>query len=100
MYECRIGHASDAFRTLAPITTVSASSNPVTPLSRSKAKVRHWLTGLSEKLVYYGNIFDVLVQHHPEYVSLAWGTFKLLFTVSVVHSHPQYAKSHLPSLPD
>ena len=24
---------------------------------------------------------DVLVQHHPEYVALAWGTFKFLFTV-------------------
>lgn len=27
-------------------------------------------------------IFDVFAQHHPEYVSLAWGTMKFLFIVS------------------
>lgn len=26
---------------------------------------------------------DVLVQHHPEYVALAWGAMKLLFVVSL-----------------
>lgn len=51
-------------------------------LGKAKAKTRIWLIGLSETLVHYGNIFDVMVQHHPEYVSLAWGTFKLLFVVS------------------
>lgn len=40
--------------------------------------------------MHYSNIFDVMVQHHPEYVSLAWSTFKLLFVVSIVlsHAHP------------
>jgi hypothetical protein len=56
----------------------------MTVLGRSRAKVRSWLLGLSEKIVHYGNVFDVLVQHHPEYVSLAWGTFKLVFTVSLI----------------
>lgn len=28
-------------------------------------------------------IFDVYAQHHPEYVSLAWGTMKFLFIVSL-----------------
>ena len=81
-YECRIGHTTDAFQTIAPVTAASTTVYPTTPLSKSKAKARLWLTGLSEKLVHYGNIFDVMVQHHPEYVSLAWGTFKLLFIVS------------------
>lgn len=86
-YECRIGHTTDAFQTIAPLTAASTSANPTTPLSKSKAKARLWLTGLSEKLVHYGNIFDVMVQHHPEYVSLAWGTFKFLFIVSTDSSN-------------
>ena len=47
-----------------------------------QCKARKWLVALSERVTYYGQIFDVLVQHHPEYVSLAWGTFKFVFTVS------------------
>ncbi|KAK7999450.1 hypothetical protein PG990_012050 [Apiospora arundinis] len=46
---------------------------------RGSSKARLWLNQLSSKINYYGNILDVLVQHHPEYVSLAWGTFKFLF---------------------
>jgi hypothetical protein len=45
-------------------------------------KARKWLTRISHRVRYYGNIGDVLVQQHPEYVSLAWGAFKLLFIVS------------------
>jgi len=33
--------------------------------------------------MYYGNIFDVLAQHHPEYVALAWGAMKFLLVVSL-----------------
>lgn len=36
----------------------------------------------STRIVYYSNILDVLVQHHPEYVSLAWGALKFVFVVS------------------
>ncbi|KAH7125898.1 hypothetical protein EDB81DRAFT_201955 [Dactylonectria macrodidyma] len=28
--------------------------------------------------MFYGQILDVIAQHHPEYVSLAWGTIKFL----------------------
>jgi hypothetical protein len=91
-YECRVQFSSDDFRTIAPTTAVP-TSKPMTPLGKSKAKARLWLMGLSEKIVHYGNVFDVLAQHHPEYVSLAWGTFKLLFIVSkndssTRHYHP------------
>jgi hypothetical protein len=34
-------------------------------------KSRKWLNRFSKFMVYYSNIFDMLVQHHPEYVSLA-----------------------------
>jgi hypothetical protein len=47
------------------------------------SRVRKWLSRFSAGVLYYGRILDVLVQHHPEYVSLAWGTTKLLFVVSV-----------------
>ena len=54
---------------------------------RSKdSKIRKWLSRFSSGVLYYGRILDVLVQHHPEYVSLAWGTTKLLFVVSPIFS--------------
>ena len=87
-YETRVGlPPENAFQQITTTASSansasSAFTNPMTPLSRFRAQARVWLTRLSEKLVYYGNIFDVMAQHHPEYVSLAWGTFKLLFVVS------------------
>jgi hypothetical protein len=56
---------------------------------RSQGRVRKWLTGFSSGVLYYGRILDVLVQHHPEYVSLAWGTTKLLFVVSTQKDPPR-----------
>ncbi|CAG8954559.1 hypothetical protein HYFRA_00004476 [Hymenoscyphus fraxineus] len=48
--------------------------------SRHKgSKAQKWLIRISHRIRFYGNIGDVLVQQHPEYVSLAWGAFKLLF---------------------
>ncbi|KAF6794262.1 hypothetical protein CSOJ01_13713 [Colletotrichum sojae] len=63
-------------------------------------KVRAWLASCSSRVMYYGGqhpevsvspiafrtdcgvaIFDTFAQHHPEYVSLAWGTLKFLFVV-------------------
>ena len=48
---------------------------------RGESKTRERLLNLSEKIHYYGDIMDVLVQHHPEYVSLVWGAMKLLLVV-------------------
>lgn len=50
---------------------------------KGQSKVRKWLTKLSARIQYYGAVLDALVQHHPEYVSLVWGTFKFIFMVSV-----------------
>ncbi|KAK8121674.1 hypothetical protein PG984_010344 [Apiospora sp. TS-2023a] len=52
---------------------------------RASSKARVWLSRFSSKINYYGNILDVLVQHHPEYVSLAWGAFKFLFVAVQNH---------------
>lgn len=56
--------------------------------SHSKTKTRKWLVRFSETVAHYGSILDMLVQHHPEYVSLAWGTMKFLFSVRIqLHEH-------------
>jgi hypothetical protein len=46
-----------------------------------KSKARRWLSSCSTRLMYYSVIMDTLSQHHPEYVSLAWGAMKFLFIV-------------------
>lgn len=48
------------------------------------SKIQDWLLSCSERVVYYGSIFDTLAQHHPEYVALAWGAIKFLF-ISVLN---------------
>ncbi|KAF6838383.1 hypothetical protein CPLU01_02495 [Colletotrichum plurivorum] len=48
-------------------------------------KVRAWLASCSSRVMYYGAIFDTFAQHHPEYVSLAWGTLKFLFVAVLNH---------------
>ena len=48
---------------------------------RQNNNVSMWLSKLSTRIGYYGNIMDVLVQHHPQYAALAWGAMKFLFVV-------------------
>lgn len=50
--------------------------------THEKKKVLKWLRRLSTRVCYYGQVLDVLAQHHPEYVALAWGTLKFVLTVS------------------
>ena len=50
--------------------------------SHRNQKTRKWLGKVATRLQYYGGIMDVLVQHHPKYVALAWGAMKFLFVVS------------------
>jgi hypothetical protein len=42
-----------------------------------------WITvqQVSCRIMYYGKVLDVLAQHHPEYVALAWGAMKLVLMV-------------------
>ncbi|KAH6676750.1 hypothetical protein B0J14DRAFT_586233 [Halenospora varia] len=54
--------------------------------------LRKWITRFSTRVMYYGNIMDVLSQHHPEYVSLAWGTMKFMF---VVRTHLEASPKNL-----
>ncbi|KAH0565264.1 hypothetical protein GP486_001345 [Trichoglossum hirsutum] len=53
--------------------------------SHNNSKSRKWLGKVAARLQYYGNIMDVLAQHHPEYVALAWGAMKFLFVAFLNH---------------
>jgi hypothetical protein len=57
--------------------------------SRGKSKSRELLGQFSALLCHYDNIIEVFVQHHPEYVALAWGAMKFLFVVSDISSSLQ-----------
>ncbi|PVH68572.1 hypothetical protein DL98DRAFT_474721 [Cadophora sp. DSE1049] len=46
--------------------------------------IRQSLCRLSERLLFYGNIMDVMIQQHPEYVALVWGAMRFL-VVGVVN---------------
>ena len=48
---------------------------------RANSTARKWLAKFSKRVTHYADILDVLVQHHPEYVSLVWGAMKFLFVV-------------------
>jgi hypothetical protein len=46
------------------------------------SKALKWLRQLSEKMIFYEGVVDVLIQQHPEAVSLIWGGMKFFFVVS------------------
>ncbi|EHK99429.1 hypothetical protein M7I_4727 [Glarea lozoyensis 74030] len=48
---------------------------------------RRWLRKLSRGILYYASILDVIAQHHPEYVSLAWGAMKFTLVGIINHEH-------------
>ncbi|KAI9687108.1 MAG: hypothetical protein M1822_002519 [Bathelium mastoideum] len=52
---------------------------------RANSRARRYLNKVSAGIMYYGNVMDMLVQHHPEYVSLGWGTMKLIFVLVLNH---------------
>ncbi|KAL8661382.1 MAG: hypothetical protein Q9202_005624 [Teloschistes flavicans] len=89
-YETRIGHHHTSgglsFQTTVASPSTSSINARAVPRTSGGAKARLWFTDLSEKLLYYGNIFDVLAQHHPEYVALAWGTLKFLLVAVTNHA--------------
>lgn len=46
-------------------------------------KFKKSLRSFASRVQLYGNVLDVLVQHHPGYVSLVWGAMKFFFTVDL-----------------
>jgi len=52
--------------------------------AKHNSKAWKWLAQFSSRVKYYSSILDVMVEHHPEYAALAWGTMKLLFVVRIL----------------
>lgn len=49
--------------------------------SSKDRKALKWLRRASARISYYGQVLDVMAQHHPEYLALAWGTMKFILIV-------------------
>jgi len=49
--------------------------------SENRPKEEKLLTLLISRTIYLSNTMDVIIQGHPEYVGLAWGSLKVLILV-------------------
>ncbi|VUC30850.1 unnamed protein product [Clonostachys rosea] len=58
--------------------------------SKPTSEALLWLEKLSSRVSHYSAVLDVLVQHHPEYVSLVWGAFKFLFLIQSALAKQQH----------
>jgi hypothetical protein len=69
--------------TMAGILSVveQARSNAFSDNSKW-SKISEGLNAISSRIIYYGGVLDALSQHHPEYVSLAWGAIKFVLMVN------------------
>lgn len=47
-------------------------------------KARKWLLRATSVIQYYSSVIDVFAQISPEYVSLVWGSMRLVVTVSYI----------------
>lgn len=61
---------------------------------QGESVTRTALVNFTEKIHHYSGIMDVMVQHHPEYASLAWGAMKVLFVVSLISCQPSRWACH------
>ncbi|KAF2195112.1 hypothetical protein K469DRAFT_3844 [Zopfia rhizophila CBS 207.26] len=68
----------DVLKTVAAAQTIYENS-------KQDSKMRERLRRFTKVVHYYGNIMDMLVQHHPEYVALAWGSMKFLLVTFLNH---------------
>ncbi|QPC74694.1 hypothetical protein HYE68_005446 [Fusarium pseudograminearum] len=69
---------SQGFSSIQDIQSLAQESFAKYSDEKRFPKAKKWLQRVTSKIHHYGNIMDVLAQHHPEYVSLAWGAMKLV----------------------
>ncbi|RGP72193.1 hypothetical protein FSPOR_2865 [Fusarium sporotrichioides] len=67
------------------VTITQEAEDKYAEAKQNKKSSREWLRGLSKRIMYYGNVLDVLSQHHPEYVALVWGLVKFVLTGVINH---------------
>ncbi|RGP77598.1 hypothetical protein FLONG3_4289 [Fusarium longipes] len=76
---------SRGFSSIQDIQTIAQDSFTKYSDEKRYPKAKKWLQRITSKIHHYGNIMDVLVQHHPEYVSLVWGAMKLVLVSAQNH---------------
>ncbi|KAK4204695.1 hypothetical protein QBC40DRAFT_261326 [Triangularia verruculosa] len=54
-----------------------------------KVKIKDGLQQFCRTTLHYGQVMDTLAQHHPEWVSLAWGTVKLFLMIPIEYQKIQ-----------
>lgn len=53
---------------------------------KTKKSILNCMRKVSSWIMFYGQVLDMLSQHHPEYVSLAWGATKFVLMVCIIPS--------------
>jgi hypothetical protein len=77
------------------LATTQQAESKYGEASQNKHSTRAWLRGLSKRIMYYGQVLDVLSQHHPEYVALVWGLVKFVLMVCFIrYAHHESLISH------
>ncbi|KAJ9623983.1 hypothetical protein H2203_005430 [Taxawa tesnikishii (nom. ined.)] len=54
--------------------------------SEKRRVIRKHFDMMSSRIMHYGQVMDMLSQHHPEYVALAWGTAKFVLMGILNHA--------------
>lgn len=67
--------------TLQDVVAEVAKARAMYDKKKGVSETRNSILSFSKRINHYGKVLDVMVQHHPEYVSLAWGALKLVFGV-------------------
>ncbi|KAF2868402.1 hypothetical protein BDV95DRAFT_579769 [Massariosphaeria phaeospora] len=71
--------------TLHEVLVEVSKAQAVYDAKRGSSQVRECILAFSKRVHHYGTVMDVMVQHHPEYASLAWGAMKIVFGSIVEH---------------
>ncbi|KAJ4351208.1 uncharacterized protein N0V89_006547 [Didymosphaeria variabile] len=69
--------------TLQDVVDELTKARTIYEKKKGDSRIKKYIVSLSQRVAYYGKVLDVMVQHHPEYVSLAWGAMKLVFGVRI-----------------
>ncbi|KAG9672487.1 hypothetical protein KCU99_g602, partial [Aureobasidium melanogenum] len=67
------------------LSVVGQARAKAIPVDSRWSKISGKLDEISSRIVYYGGVLDTLAQHHPEYVSLAWGAIKFVLMGIIEH---------------
>ncbi|KAJ4865507.1 hypothetical protein T069G_02037 [Trichoderma breve] len=55
----------------------------------ARSKIKDGMQQFCKTTLHYAEVMDVLIEHHPEWVSLAWGTIKLFLMIPIEYQKIQ-----------